>query len=798
MDAPLAIAAAPEPPGLTSAEAARRLAADGPNAAAENPPPSLPRRLAGHLWAPVPWMLEAAILLQLLLGAYAEAAVIAGLLLLNVVVAVVQEGRADAALAAMRTRLAPTARVRRDGAWRELPAREAVAGDAVHLGLGGQVPADLRLVSGHVLLDASAVTGEALPVEAGPGATAPAGAFVRGGEAVGEVTATGARTAFGRAAELVRAAHAESGQARAVMRMVRDLTVANGAIVVAMLAWGHHAGLAGDVLLGLALTALLASVPVGLPAMFTLAAALSAKRLGGGGVLLTRLAAVDEAAAMTLLLSDKTGTLTRSELRVEALRPLGGADEGALLEAALLASASDGAGDALEEAIRAAAPAPLRAGAAGVARVEWHPFDPATKLSEAVGGTPLRRAVKGAFAAVAARTVPEPDAAAALAALEGAGLRVLAVAAGPATGPLRLLGLIGLGDPPREDAAPLVAGLAALGVRTVMVTGDAPGTAAAVAHAVGIAGPVRAGVPEDVGANDAAGAFAGVLPADKWRLVKAMQGRGLTVGMCGDGANDAAALRQANLGIAVSTATDVAKAAAGAVLTRPGLAGVLAAVREGRAAHRRVLAYALNSLVKKAETVPLLALGLALTGAPVLTPLAMVLLLVAGDTLTLALAADPARPGPSPERWQGGALIRGALALAALKLLFTLGGLLLGRAVFGLDAAGTVSLAFLLLAFGGQAAVHALRGGAAPVWHAGPPGAWLVAAGAVDVAIAVALVWTGTGLAMLPPALIAAAAAWSALCFIALTLTKTPLLRTCGLDAAVSAPLRAASLPDHP
>jgi H+-transporting ATPase len=228
-------------------------------------------------WAPVPWMLEAAIALELILGKYVEAVIIALLLVFNAVLGFFQESRAQATLAALNSRLALTASVRRDNAWKTLPAAELVQGDVVKLSLGAVVAADVRISGGHLLLDQSMLTGESVPIEAGAGVHTYAGALVRRGEAVADVTATGARTKFGRTAELVRSAHVESSQQKAVFRVVRNLAACNGVIIVLMVGYAYFLRMPVADIIPLALTAILASIPVALPATFTLASALGAR-----------------------------------------------------------------------------------------------------------------------------------------------------------------------------------------------------------------------------------------------------------------------------------------------------------------------------------------------------------------------------------------------------------------------------------------------------------------------------------------------------------------------------------------
>jgi H+-transporting ATPase len=632
--------------GLTGEEARRRLVKSGPNTIPDTELSPL-RRALTKFWTPVPWMLEAAIALELVLGKYVEASIVAVLLIFNAALGFFQEGHARATLAALKSRLALNATVRRDRAWATLPAADLVPGDKVKLSVGAVVPADVRLMEGAVLLDQSMLTGESMPIEAGPGLQTYAGALVRRGEAVAEVTATGSRTKFGRTAELVRGAQGESSQQKAVLRVVRNLAAFNGVVIALLVGYAHALHLPMAEIVPLVLTAVLASIPVALPATFTLAAALGARALAQQGVLPTRLSAVDEAASIDVLCADKTGTLTRNELKVTAVRAMSGFDESHVLGMAALAS-SDGGQDPVDAAIRSAA---SRAMASDLPQlIAFVPFDSATKMSEAMAASPngaVVRSVKGAFASVAALTPPSPDAAAAASGLEAQGFRALAVAVGPPHA-MMLAGIIALSDPPREDSAALVAELRALGVRTIMVTGDAPATAAIVARAIGLDGAVGPSgpIPKEVRPEDFA-VFAGVLPEGKYDLVKALQKNLHTVGMCGDGANDAPALRQAQMGIAVSTATDVAKSAAGIVLTTPGLEGIVASVKEGRVTFQRILTYTLNSITKKTVQVLFLGVGLVMTGHAILTPMLMVIIMLTGDLLGMSLTTDNVRPSPA-------------------------------------------------------------------------------------------------------------------------------------------------------
>jgi H+-transporting ATPase len=732
--------------GLTSDEARSRLEKSGPNSMPDTALHPL-RRALTKFWTPIPWMLEAAILLELMLGKFVEAGIIAVLLVFNAALGFFQEGRAQATLAALKSRLALTASVRRDGVWKNLPAADLVPGDMVKLSLGGVVAADVKLTEGNVLLDQSMLTGESIGTEAGPGFQSFAGALVRRGEAVAEVTVTGTRTKFGRTAELVRTAHVVSSQQKAVLRVVRNLAVFNGFLIVLMVVYAHAHAMPVAEIIPLILTAVLASIPVALPATFTLASALGARALARQGVLPTRLSAVDEAASIDVLCADKTGTLTRNQLSVTSVHPLPGFDESHILTMAALAS-SDGGQDPVDAAIRAAAAKNVSANPPKLSH--FTPFDPATKMSEATAkdsslGT--LRIVKGAFTVVVTIAAPSLTAAAAATELEGKGFRVLAVAAGPPAA-MQLMGLIALSDPAREDSAELVTQLKTLGVRMVMVTGDAPATAAIVAHAVGLDGPVcpLGPIPGDVRPESFA-VFAGVLPEDKFKLVKAFQKDGNIVGMCGDGANDAPALRQAQMGIAVSTATDVAKSAAGVVLINPGLAGIVAAVKEGRITFQRILTYTLNSVTKKIVQVLFLGVGLIMTGHAILTPMLMIIVMMAGDLLGMSLTTDHVRPSLLPNNWRIGTLTIAGIFMGVSELVFCVGVLAFGHFHLRLGIATLQTLAFFVLVCGNQATMYAVRA-RGRIWSSPHPSRWLVLSSAIDVIIAATL--AGCGWLMLP------------------------------------------------
>jgi H+-transporting ATPase len=716
----------PELAGLSSAQAASVRAEVGPNAVVEEAIHPL-ARFARHFWAPVPWMLEATICLQIILGAWLTASMIAALLLFNVLLAAFQESRANAALALLKRRLTLTSRVRRDGAWVDGPAADLVPGDIVQVSLGDVVPADVLIVDGSLLLDQSMLTGESIPIEMDAGKTAFAGGLVRRGAAIARVTATGTRTYFGRTAELVSVAHVESAEQKAVLSVVRNLTVINFVIVAGLVAYAFAIRVSLEQILLLVLTALLSAVPVALPATFTLAAALGARTLALKGVLLTRLSSLNEAAMVDVVCCDKTGTLTQNALVVSAIRPMKpGCDDADVLAYAALASSPEGQ-DPIDSVIRTmAAKDAGTAKAAGTAKdggaakgrgrasltvTRFTPFDPAVKMAEAIAveaGHEIR-VVKGAPAVVATVAPVTPASEKELEALSLAGYRTIAVAAGRSDA-LELIGFIAFSDPPRADSAALLTELRSLGVLPVMITGDAAATATTVARAIGLTGPVcpPGEVPASVEPKDFA-VFAGIFPEQKFRLVKAFQQNGHAVGMCGDGANDAPALRQAQMGIAVSTATDVAKAAAGVVLTEPGLGGIVACIKEGRSAFQRVLTYTLTILINKCVTLIVLGAGLIITGHAVLTPFLQALSMITTDFVTMARAADRAPPTSYPNAWRVRNLTLAAVPLGAFRLLYLVAVLGAGWYWLRLSPGEMQTLTYAMLVFAGQGNVYVLR-----------------------------------------------------------------------------------------
>jgi H+-transporting ATPase len=738
--------------GLSTQEAQQRLQTYGPNAVPEEHP---------HRWliflhkmgGPVPWMLELATILEMVMGKYVNAVVTMVLVLLNATLSFIQENRAQNALALLRQRLTIQSRVMRDGRWQLIPAQDLVPGDLIRVRVGDMVPADVRLLGGELSADQSALTGESLSVDIGPGATAYAGSTVQRGEAAGEVSATGQHTYFGHTAELVHTAKTVSHLESIIANIVKYLVAMNLILVAAILIYGVTTSLQWSLLLPFILILLVASVPVALPATFTLATALGSLELSRRGVVVTRLSAITESAGMDVLCSDKTGTITKNQLALADSHAYPPYTQEELLRLAALVS-DDATQDPIDLAILQGA-ADRQISVDMAQRVDFTPFDPMTKRTEALvrqNGHDLR-VVKGFPQAVMAMTAngvdPTPD----LDSLAAGGYRVLAVAAGQ-NGDLRLAGLVALQDPPRDDSKTVVQRLRDLGVRVLMITGDSLATAQAIARQVGITGEACSADAVHQGRHDSTECevFAGVFPEDKFQLVKNLQQAGHVVGMTGDGVNDAPALKQAEVGVAVANATDVAKAAASLVLTNPGLSDMLAAVEVGRRIYQRMLTYTLNKIVKTFQIGLFLSLGLLLFGDFVTRPRLILLLLFANDFVTMSLATDRVSFSPHPDRWNIRSLVVSALVVASAWLVFSFGTFLVGRDVLNLDLGQLRTLVFLMLVFSGQANVYLVRE-RRHLWSS-RPSRWLMLGTTFDV-IAVSLLATqGILMVGIQPALV--------------------------------------------
>ena len=697
--------------GLGAEEAGRRLAHDGPNDVPEKPSHPL-LRFAGKFWGLSAWMIELIAAISVVLHKGADFAVAIALLLANAILSFIQEQRASSAVKALRQRLQVTARVLRDGAWIGIPARSLVRGDVVRLRAGDFVPADVQVAAGSVRADQSALTGESREIARAGGDPLYSGSIIRDGEATAVVTATGIRTYFGRTTELVASAHPKLHVEEVIGGVVKWLLLIVGVLVAIAVAVSLLEGKTLAEILPLALVLLMSAIPVALPVMFTVSMAVGSVALAREGVLVTRLSAADDAANMDTLCADKTGTLTLNRLALAGAAPQPSIDGDELIRCAALAS-NESDQDAIDLAfLKAAKERKLLTGAESVSAFE--PFSAATRRTAATvaSGGRRYRVTKGALRTIAVLCGLDP---ADLEKIESdslaqaeKGYRALAVADAGETGPWRFLGVAYLYDAPRPDSAQLIRDLAALGVRVKMLTGDALPVAREVAKSFGLANIVRVPKAAAAGAGgiDAAliersDGFAEVFPEDKFAVVGALQRAGHVVGMTGDGVNDAPALRQAEVGIAVSGATDVAKSAASVVLTTEGLEGIISLVRNGRAIYQRIVTWIINKVSSALLKAGFVVAALLLTGRFVISALGMVLLVFLTDFVKIALATDNARPSQQPETWHIAPLIRVSVVMGILMVLEALGLLAFGWRRYGLahDPGGLRTFSFEMLLY---------------------------------------------------------------------------------------------------
>jgi H+-transporting ATPase len=745
--------------GLTTEEARELLAKYGRN---EIPieRPSRIKILLSKFWGLIPWMLELTIALNLVLNRWVEAAIVTFWLLFSALIAFQREDKAQKELHLLRQRLTVNAYVRRDGVWRAIPASELVPGDYVHLSGGDVVPADIEIVDGQILVDQSQLTGESRPVEKKAGDTAYAGSLVVQGEAYVLVKATGTRTYYGKTAELLKLAKAPSRFDILVARVTRYVGAFNAALALLVLAVTIVRGLPVIGVLTFVLLLLVMSLPVAAPVMFTLSTSIGSQMLAANGVLVTRLSAVEDAAAMDILCIDKTGALTENRLIVERIVTFEGKSEEDVLKFAVMAS-NEVAKSMIDRAIlEFAEKKGLKIDLSS--RIDYKPFDPSRKYSEAIIaqngkkyhillGEPLT------IAKVANTSIEEFNKKISELSTESA--RVLAVAAGEESSHFKILGLIILIDPIRPDAKELVSKLKENGIKVVMVTGDNEVTARAIAAKAGIGEKIapRGIIKEDMDIKkiEEYGIFAGVFPDEKFILVKELQKAGHVVGMTGDGVNDAPALKQADVGIAVANSTDVAKAAASLVLTQPGLKPIAAAIRISRVIYQRMKNWFLTFIVRKFGIPTFITSIILVLNKFVLNSLLMVLLMFSGDVSSFAFSADKVFPSLKPDRLDLRKLMKVGFALAILLFTFSIFIFFIANNIYGLNELQTQTFIFVWLEFSGvQASLYITR---TPkhFWEKTYPGRWLTLTTLIETAVIVVLAIQGWLMAPISWSLIA-------------------------------------------
>jgi H+-transporting ATPase len=711
-----------ETQGLTEAEAAARLARYGPNAIEERHQSAF-RRFLSFFWGPIPWMIEAAAGLSAVVRHWEDFLIISVMLLLNAGVGFWEEFSADNAIAALKKNLALKARVLRGGTWRAIDAKNLVPGDVITLRLGNIVPADVKLMRGdYVSIDQSALTGESLPVDKRAGDVAYSSSIVKMGEMNALVTGTGRNTYFGRTARLVETAGATSHFQRAVLKIGDFLILMTLALValILMVALFRHDPLVQTILFALILT--VAAIPVALPAVLSVTMAVGANKLAAMKAIVSRLVSIEELAGMDVLCSDKTGTLTKNQLVVGDPVPVAAESPHDVVLNAALASDLQGGEDAIDGAILAALGnrdelKPYR-------QTRYVPFDPVRKRVEvdvqADDGTSCT-ITKGAPQVVLDLAGPPDDTRQAMEraveTLASKGYRTLGVARRDGTGPWRFLGLVPLFDPPRDDAAETIDASKAMGLDIRMVTGDHGAIAREIAQTLHLgtnivsAGTVFAadGGQEDDEQIERADGFSEVFPEHKFKIVKELQTRGHIVGMTGDGVNDAPALKQADVGIAVSGATDAARAAADLVLTGQGISVITRAVEEAREIFERMNSYSIYRIAETIRVMLFMTLSILVFNFYPVTAIMIVLLAILNDFPIMMIAFDNAPVAQRPVRWDMHRVLSLSVILGVLGVFASFGLFWIAEEYWRLPRDTIQTLIFLKLLVAGHLTIYLTR-----------------------------------------------------------------------------------------
>lgn len=710
--------------GLASSEASARLARLGLNAIEEKKAHPLAQYLSRY-WGPMPWLLEIAIVLAAFLGHVTESVIIFLLLSINAVIGFMHQRNASKALELLKKRLAVNARVLRDRNWQTIDAIKLVPGDIILVKLGDIVPADVKIVRGNLSVDESSLTGESLPAERSENSIVYSSSIARQGEATCLVLNTGGNTFFGKTASLVKIAKPVSHQEEVMLTIVRYMMYLG---IVSSFAVGIYAlvlHIPFLMILSFIVTFLIGAVPVALPAVLTIVQAAAGSQMAEKGALVTRLDAIEDAASISVVCFDKTGTITQNKLSVVSSAASPGFSEDDILRIAALASSADNM-DLIDSAILNAAAARGLA-TKGCAQLSFTPFSPATRRTEAVIECAGSRyhVLKGAVPIIlelcsATSESARSDINAQVALFAQKGYRTIAVAracegAAPESPP-ELIGILALADPIRSDSRAMIADLRALNVKPIMLTGDSLAIAREISVQAGI-GPNIISIKELDGMDEGAQArkvaqidgFAEIFPEDKYRIVKLLQKSGYIVGMTGDGVNDAPALKQAEMGIAVSNAADVAKASASVVLTQEGVGVIVQAIRLSRRTYQRMLTWVINKVTKVVQVLGLLVAGFFLFRNMILSMLDMSLLVFANDFVTMSLATDNAKDAQAPNQWKVKNITLASLAIGLLLAAQGIGGIFIGQDLLRLDFGHMQTFVLLTLIFTSQFRVLIVR-----------------------------------------------------------------------------------------
>jgi H+-transporting ATPase len=709
--------------GLDAREVQRRLAQYGYNELPEKSVNPLLKFLS-YFWGPIPWMIEVAVILSALVRHWVDFGIILVLLLVNAVVGFWEEYQAGNAIAALKSKLALRARVKRDGTWSVIPARELVPGDVIRLRLGEIIPADASLLEGDpVEVDQSALTGESLPVTRGMGEAVYSGSIIRQGEIEALVSGTGKDTYFGKTAQLVEAAHTVSHFQKAVLKIGDYLIVIVLALVILILAVALFRGDPILTTLQFALVLTVAAVPVAMPAVLSVTMAVGARLLAQKQAIVSRLASIEELAGMDVLCSDKTGTLTQNTLTLGTPFSLAPVTVEELIQSAALASRAED-----QDPIDAAVLGGVKEGQAGNGYRVTHfqPFDPVHKRTEATVQGPdgrVFKVTKGApqviLALAADASHVQPQVERAVNEFASRGFRSLGVARTDEQGHWQFLGVLPLYDPPREDSKATIETARQMGVEVKMVTGDQIAIGKEIARQLGLgANILDAGLFGGTSHHQAgqldeaivqADGFAQVFPEHKYHIVEVLQGRGHITGMTGDGVNDAPALKKADAGIAVSGATDAARAAADIVLLTPGLSVIIDAIKESRKIFQRMTSYAIYRIAETIRVLLFMTLAILVFNFYPVTAVMIVLLALLNDGAILSIAYDRVQYSDQPEAWNMPVVLGVASVLGVIGVVASFGLFYLGERVFHLDRTVIQSLIYLKLSVAGHLTIFVTR-----------------------------------------------------------------------------------------
>jgi len=710
--------------GLSSSEAQQRLQQFGPNEITEKKINPIVKFL-GYFWGPIPWMIEAAVVMSAIIQHWPDFGIILMLLMLNAVVGFWQENKADNAIELLKQRLAPNARMLRDGKWLQKPAKELVPGDVVRVRLGDIVPADIKLANGDYLEAVEwALTGESLPGEKHGEDVPYSGSIVRQGEMDALVVTTGMSTYFGRTTKLVEEAGTTSHFQKAVTKIGDYLIALAGILVLIIIVVAIFRGESLLSTIQFALVLTVAAIPAALPAVLSVTMALGAIALAKKEAIVSKLVSIEEMAGVDVLCADKTGTITKNQLTIGKVKTLGDFTEKDVLLFGTLASREEDQ-DPIDNAIigKTKTIEEIAKTLTSYQIVKFKPFDPVSKRTEAeikdAHGNSFKVA-KGAPQVILSLASNKDKIAEKINEnvedFAATGYRALGVAKSDEKDNWLYVGLIALYDPPREDSAETIKTAKSMGVNVKMVTGDHVAIGREIAREVGLGTNIMpASAFLDKPDSEAqpiiekADGFAQVFPEHKFRIVKMLQNKGHIVGMTGDGVNDAPALKEADAGIAVAGATDAAKSAADIVLTKPGLSVIIDAIKQSRQIFQRMNNYSIYRIAETFRVLFFITITILVFQFYPVTALMIVLLAILNDLPIITIAYDNVRYSNYPERWNMRVIIGIASLLGVLGVIESFGLFFVGYRLLKLTPAILQSFMYLKLSVAGHLTVFMAR-----------------------------------------------------------------------------------------